>query len=760
MSIRPEPQATEVDFSLHTLGWRAFQQLCLTVLGEIWGQTVQGFHDSHDGGRDGAFYGQWSDHAGQSYTGSFTVQCKFSATRKPLTPSSLNDELVKAERLAKKGLCRNYFLLTNRPLTGTLDEQLSERFLAIDGIETFTIFGSEKISQLIRESARLRMLVPRIYGLGDLSQIFDARAYDQSREILSSMGDDLAKFVLTDAYRKAANALREHGFVLLLGEPASGKSTIAAALSLGALDNWRCSTLKVRDSHEFSRHFNPHEPKQFFWVDDAFGATQLDWQNTIAWNSAFPLITAAIRKGAKFVFTSRDYIYKSAKNTLKESALPVLRESQVVIEVEKLKDEEKQQILYNHIRLGTQPGDFKTRIKPFLHTVSGNKRFTPEIARRLGNPIFTKRLILDHNSLSRFIEEPMDFLREIIQNLDRISISAIALVFMRGGNLESPISLNTEEEKAVELLGGSLPDVRRSFSFLEGSMLLLVTENGRKYWRYKHPTVRDAFASLVAEDHELMDIYLAGTPLRRLLLEVSCGLDSVPGVKVVLPESRYDRFLARLIPFLNERKDNWDTVNNFLGNRCDRTFLEQFIRRVPTHIPSLRLGSYLYAISDLDALVALHKNGLLPEDERLRHVEVIRELAVHTPDAGFLGREAQSLMTAEERDEIGEAVRTELIPNLDRHIRDWRSQHNGTDDPDSHFSDLVETLSEIRKVFVRDPAAVALIDRALKRISDEVDDLLQEMPQDDDDYDPDRRSFRQQTGTWLPPRSIFDDVDE
>ena len=179
---------------------------------------------------------------------------------------------------------------------------------------------------MIRESARLRMLVPRVYGLGDLSQILDERAYAQGREILSALGDDLAKFVITDAYGRSAKALTEHGFVMLLGEPACGKSTIAAALALGALDEWNCSTLKIRDADDFVTHSNPHEPRQFFWIDDAFGATQLDWQATIDWNRVFPHIQAAIRRGGKVVFTSRDYIYRAARSFLKQSAFPVLRD--------------------------------------------------------------------------------------------------------------------------------------------------------------------------------------------------------------------------------------------------------------------------------------------------------------------------------------------------------------------------------------------------------------------------------------------------
>lgn len=187
------------------------------------------------------------------------------------------------------------------------------------------------------------MLVPRVYGLGDLGQILDERAYAQGQEILSALGDDLAKFVITDPYRRSAKALVDHGFVLLLGEPACGKSTIAAALALGALDQWGCFTLKLRGPDDFVQHSNPHEPKQFFWIDDAFGATQLDLQATARWNQVFPHMQAALRRGAKVVFTSRDYIYRSARNFLKESALPVLQESQVVIHVEQLTKDEREQ---------------------------------------------------------------------------------------------------------------------------------------------------------------------------------------------------------------------------------------------------------------------------------------------------------------------------------------------------------------------------------------------------------------------------------
>ena len=80
-------------------------------------------------------------------------------------------------------------------------------------------FGRDWITTQIRERLRLRMMVPRVYGLGDLFQIIDERASLQARYIISAMGDDLRCFVTTDAHRRSVEALTRHGFVLLLGIP-------------------------------------------------------------------------------------------------------------------------------------------------------------------------------------------------------------------------------------------------------------------------------------------------------------------------------------------------------------------------------------------------------------------------------------------------------------------------------------------------------------------------------------------------------------
>lgn len=82
-------------------------------------------------------------------------------------------------------------------LVGINCEPIEAKFRAIQGIKQCYIYGKETLSSLIRDNHRLRMLIPRVYGLGNLEQILDERAYSQVKAILSSIGDDLQKFVIT-----------------------------------------------------------------------------------------------------------------------------------------------------------------------------------------------------------------------------------------------------------------------------------------------------------------------------------------------------------------------------------------------------------------------------------------------------------------------------------------------------------------------------------------------------------------------------------
>lgn len=752
-------------YDLHSLGWHSFQQLCLTILREIFGQTVESFLDSSDAGRDGAFAGTWTPVGGESLTGRFVIQCKFTSKRQSnLRVSDLVNEAAKAKQLVQSGLCDCYLLLTNAGISGATAKRVEALFHSA-GAKQVALFGSTWICQQIREKKRLRMLVPRIYGLGDLSQILDERVYKQAKALLASFREDLAKIVLTGAYRRAAEALNNHGFVLLIGEPAAGKTTIASMLSMAALDQWAASALKIDAPGKVIEHWNPDEPSQFFWIDDAFGVTQYQSHLVHDWNNVLPQVKTMLRKGAKIVMTSRDYIYNRARRDLKESVFPLFRESQVVIDVRDLTLEEKQQILYNHIKLGRQPQAFKTSIKPHLDFIAGHNRFVPESARRLAEPVFTDGLTIHHYYLDQFGEKQERFLQDVLLGLDEHSKAALALIYMRNDSLESPIELQESERDAIDRLGSTLGSCITALESMNGSLVQHAHVAGAAVWRFKHPTVGDAFAGLLLQSHDLLGIYAQGSPIDKLVDQITCG-DVGLEHAVVLPRTLFPLLLKRLNEFSSTTKyksalySSWYTqrrVYRFLSSRCLKDFLLQYIKEHPEVLDRVsKPALFLSAVAEVDLAIRLHEFGLLPENYRKAFVTAVMTYAIEGDDLYALeSPDIQKVFTPVELSEFGARVRAELLPNLGTIRHSWESNRNSDQPADEHMQPLLDSLSALKKEFKGEPTILKEIDRQMARVAQWISDHMADEP------DHPARTFGDVEATEPPVqgRSIFDDVD-
>lgn len=708
-------------YDLHRLGWHSFQQLCLTITREILGQTVQSFLDSNDAGRDGAFAGSWTPSPTKSLSGNFVIQCKFFGNSSHhLSRSDVAGELPKVARLAADGLCDVYVLMTNAGVSGRKEAAVRSALLGA-GAKDVLVLGPNWIEDQIRESTRLRMLVPRLYGLGDLSQILDERAYAQARAVLESLREDLAKVVITDSYSKAVNALDEHSFVLLIGEPAAGKTTIASMLAMAAADRWKSSVLKLAHPANVVEHWNVDEPSQFFWIDDAFGVTQYESELAHGWNHSLPQVRAMLRKGAKIVMTSRDYIYNRARRDLKESAFPLLSESQVVIDVHDLSDLERQQILYNHLKLGKQPPEFRAAIEDYLEDLAAHARFIPETARRISDPLFTKGLYLSKYHLEEFVEKRERLLAEIIQGLDVHSMAALGMVYMRKDNLQSPVTLDGPESQALERLGSTLGGCIAALDALDGSLVTHSKANDQHAWRFKHPTIGDAYADTLALSPDMLGIFLSGSSTENLISQVTCGDVGIEKA-VIVPSQLFPAMCERLLHFSSSGryKGQWMSswaakraLNQFLASRCSKEFLAFYLDRDPNVLTRVtKPGRSLSVAAEVDLALRLHALGLLPEEARREFVKAVGGYAVDGSDTYALeGGRMRGIFTDGEFEDLVEAVRRELLPKLADVRMDVQSGYDSDRSPDEHMQDMLDSLGTLLKQFADDEDAIRIIER-------------------------------------------------
>ncbi len=324
-------QGANVDLAIHTLGWKAFQDLCAQVCAETLGTTVSIYREAQDGGQDAVFQLR---KAGSDQTGSeATVQCKFSGKAdQRLRATAIDAELATVRELVAARRAETYYLITSLGVDAPVAAQIRDKLVEA-GVREPHVLGREWVTLQIRGSARLRALVPCVYGLGDLSTILDERCTQQTQALLGHLQPGLRVYVPTAAHRTAVRMLAEHKIVLLLGAPATGKSMLAAILSTTAIDGEHHQCLKCDGPLELASRWNPHEKNRLYWVDDAFGPNQLRSDFVDCWINAMPKVKAAIESGNRFILTSRSHIWHGAKPKLGTRNLPVLADDRAVVDL-------------------------------------------------------------------------------------------------------------------------------------------------------------------------------------------------------------------------------------------------------------------------------------------------------------------------------------------------------------------------------------------------------------------------------------------
>ncbi len=735
-------------FPLHLLGWKAFQDLCVGVAEECLRRPVQSFLPNNDAGRDGAFVGRWD--GDDPAAGESTIQCKFtSKLDSNLSLSMLSDELDKAAKLAALGLASDYIILTNHPVTGASELAIKAAFEAV-GVGRCRIFGADWITRQIRTSPRLRMMAPRLYGLGNLNDLLDGRAYKQAQLILSAMGDDLQRLVVTDAHRRSVRAISAHNMVLLLGAPAAGKSTIGASIAIGAADIWKSSTIRATCPEDIQRHLSS-DGSQFFWIDDAWGNTQYQRHGIEAWNQIFPLMNGAMRRGTRFLITSRDYIWNAAKRDLKIPAMPALGRSQVVINVQELSGSEKAQILYNHLKLGDQPKSFLSNIKSILPAIAERSDFLPETARRLGSTFFAKNLPTDQGSITRFFAQPQSFLQDTIASLSAECRAAIAVVFLNGGAVRSPVS-SVELSRGADVFGATPSAVRDELQSLNGSLLLLAQDEAGPYWTYKHPTVSDAFAKYVSGSPELVEVYLRGAKPESIIYEVICAGAAIANAPVIVPTTLHD-LLAQRIEVLDNHY-----IRTFLSYRSNAAFSALMIAKKPAILETLWVfAEPIKDDSDAQLLAALHSQGVLPEDLRRNFFEKSREALLENADVSALDEAfLRPVLTTEERKILLEDVSQKVLPRVAHYVKAVRSAWNSEYSPEDHFEALERSFEAMASSVSANPFMEDPLIQLRREIATAVSEMESEYEEPSSTSAPVSSSVPKVSGL----QNLFRDVDE
>lgn len=749
------------DLALHTIGWRAFQDLCSQVCEVVLRRPVEVFREAQDGGQDAVFL--IPSRTDTPPIG--TVQCKHSSdATKALKVSDLTAEIENVEDLVKAGQADTYVFMTNMSVDAPVAADMRARLRA-RGVRKPHILGRQYIVRVIRNSARLRALVPQVYGLGDLTSIVDERLSEQSRALLASWIPKLRTYVPTQAHREAVNAISAHGVVLLLGNPSSGKSAIGAIVSTIASENPDNTILALTSPRDFEAGWNPNDPGRFFWIDDAFGANVLRDDYVQDWASAFSKLRAAIKHGNRFLLTSRKHIYEAARRRLGQRNLAQFADGSAVVDVGKLTFEEKAQILYNHVNFGEQSQSWRTSVKPYLAAVAAVRDFLPGIAERLGDPNFTKGLAPRESSLVRFMEEPTEHLIDTVNALDDRLQAALILVYVHQAGFD-PGDHDVLAARAVEgLTGYSLTKIQDCFAELKGSFLKL---SGSK-WTLAHPTISDALTEILRQKPHMMAALMRGATIDTILSSFTC--EGAPLIRdaLVIPSALDDALVARLGYTPDELHSNW-MLFHFLSYRASRSVFTKTVQRFPNLLRRTCWRNDLAGNNpQIAAYARAHHIGVLPDDLRSKAADTLESAVLTDLDVSFFDeQEMLALITPLRLIGIGLSLRTTVLPSLEERINEIAADADLDKEPESHFKSLLGVLDRIEAIS-GDAEAMALIDEArdhVKRSIKAIEERKHEHEEGSEveaDWTHIVTQKKEESSLSAPvavKRSVFEDVDK
>jgi hypothetical protein len=270
----------------------------------------------------------------------------------------------------------------------------------------------------------------------------------------------------------------------------------------------------------------------------------------------------------------------------------------------------------------------------------------------------------------------------------------------------------------------------------------------------------------VASNPELIDIYLSGVSKEMLIEEISCGDMKIEGVKLIVPETMYDRVLGLIAPH-GQMQALTRPLIAFLAARCSVEFLQNFF--CEQEVAAL-LVDFIQLANPYDSaliiLSRLNKSKSLSNIVRLAAVKRVTTLSeLFYSDCFVDGDLIGKLITPEENAELLAKQKDEIYSNVDAILDEIESNWDIDDDIDDAFHDirkLVDRIHEENEFSYGEADYDDFVVEMTAKFNDAVNNKIGAMRKKQSEATSyDELETEETVSTEIAPsRSIFDDIDE
>lgn len=323
----------------------------------------------------------------------------------------------------------------------------------------------------------------------------------------------LKLYVNTTSLNEALYKLGKNNFVIITGEPGSGKTTTAEMLLYELIKEDYEMTYIYDDIKEAEIKLKLDDKKQVFYYDDFLGHNSLEIAKAKGSETALIKILKRINnsKNKKFIFTTRTFILNSAVEDSEKLRQFNIKARESKMELSKYTPEIRRQILSNHIEESTIRSELKDVLKKqkIVTFIVNHDSFSPRSVEYVtsGDNVEKFSSVEFENFIVKNFNAPDEIWRHAyeqqINNIDRFLLNTMVSFGSSVYIDYLEMAFNTRLDYEVQLNNYERPmgAFKSSFRRLEGGFIVEYS-NAPGWYQFINPSLVDFLVKYLQKNRD------------------------------------------------------------------------------------------------------------------------------------------------------------------------------------------------------------------------------------------------------------------